>query len=111
MIQNVVHVSGALARLTKCQLCMMQACVIDAKIRQQDRATRTRQAANMSRPVVIRRCRPKAANKVWWCTTSIMYCTACCLRAKTNSSVAAHAAAVNPVTRPVVNVTKNLARV
>jgi len=107
----VVHVSGAFARLTGSQVCAVQACVTDAGVKWQDRATRTRQAANMSRPVVIRRCRPKAAYKVLWCTTSIMYCTACCLRAKTNSSVAAHAAAVNPVTRPVADVTKNLANV
>ena len=71
----------------------------------------TKQAANISRPVVIRRWRPKAAHKALWRTTSIVYCTACCLRANTNSSVAAAAAAVSPVTRPVAKVTKNLASV
>lgn len=72
---------------------------------------RTRQAANISRLVVISRCRPKAASRALCLTMPMIDCTASCLRRKTNSNVPAHAAAVKPVTTPVANVTKNLAKV
>lgn len=71
----------------------------------------TIQAANISKLVVISKWRPKPASRALCLTMLIIHCTASCFRRKTNSNVAAQAAAVSPVTSPVAKVTKNLAKV